>query len=100
MSTSTLRVIQISKQGIHTYIVISDNKESEHDSSLEENEKFKELCEDFLREKYEDHISILSTVIDHQAENPGSAWVRVDPKTSGIIEMIAEEYGLTIERTS
>lgn len=98
MSTSTLRVIQIIKRGLHTYIIVSDGRESERDSSFEGNELFKKLCEDFLHEKYGDHISILSSTIDHMGGTQGSAWVKVDPKTSGILEMIAEEYGLTIEK--
>lgn len=98
--SSTLRVKEVNQTSTGNYLVVTDDKESERDSSLEENKKFKELCEDFLREKYEDHISILSTVIDHQGETRGSAWVRIDPKTPGILETIAEDYGLSIQKTS
>ncbi len=96
MSTSTLRVIEISKQGHYTYVVVSDGKESER-NSFEENNAFREESEKFLKEKYGEYLSISNSIIDHQGETVGNAWVSVTPKSDGIIEMIAEEYGLEIE---
>lgn len=96
---STLRVIQINKQGSATYVVVSDSNELERDS-VEKNNLFREESEKFLQEKYEEYLSILSSTLDHQGETQGSAWIRVNPRTSGIIEMIAKEYGLKIESIS
>jgi hypothetical protein len=96
MSTSTLRVIQISKQGTHTYVIVSDDKELER-SSFEENDAFRKESEDFIKEKYGEYLSVSTCFLDHVGDTYGSAWVKVDPITPGILETIAEKYSLEIE---
>ena len=77
-------------------VVVGDGNEEER-TGIQQHREFEQQAKNFIEEKYGEHVSIGHSEIIFQ-EWSGCIWIELTPKTSGIIEMISEEYGLTIQR--
>ncbi len=92
-----MHIVEITKlrESSNFIIVVSDGKENKRNTSELHNE-FRKQAEEFIQEKYGEHLNIHHSEII-PVEWVGSLWIELIPKTSGIIEMISEEYGLSIQ---
>jgi|GEM_PF-1884222 len=91
-----INIIEIITQASKIYLLVADGQEA---IRIDEQEvaSFKGQAEFFVRKKYGHFLDIQNVSIDFQGETQGAAWVEIYPKSDGILESIAEEYGINIE---
>lgn len=90
------RVVSIQKD-TEIQVIVSDELETTRDG-FEENEAFRQEAEEFLQERYGEHLQILSSLLAHQGDYSGCAWIRVSIRTDGIIEDISNDFGITVSQ--
>ena len=94
----TIKIIGITIQTSKNYLIVADGQEAIR-VDAQEIGSFKEEAESFVRKKYGEHLDIQDVTIDFQSEDQGAAWVEISPRTDGILNSIAEDYGITIVKT-
>ena len=90
-------IVEIAKvrESSNFSVVITDGKEEER-KTPELHEEFRQQAEEFIQQQYGEHISIRHSEI-MIVEWPGHVWIELVPKISGIMQEIAEKYGLSVQ---
>jgi hypothetical protein len=93
----TMRVIEIFKENsVQFSVIVSDGQEMSREG-IDDEDKFLEESESFLKDRYGERVSVTHREIV-AIEYNGSAFFTLQSNTEGIMENIAEEFGLEIKQ--